>query len=380
MFTLSINIRQRKDRPGKWVVDVKGKPADPTGCVERNQSLFHSYEEAKAYAEQVRRAEEQGQLGVLASPKPRNLKEVCAAFLAAKVREVSPKTLETYRWLLERSIIKRLGPTLAVNQLTAEAIQKDCDDREKVVGPVTIRSELDRLRAMLDFAKLKGLVTTNVTAEVKLPTRKYETKGWLLSNEVGPFLDCCNLGFHMIARFTIFTGLRRKEVVFLQRGDVDLRNGVIQIRSKPRYAFRTKNGKDRSVPLDPMIRPMLENHLARLPLGLDAWVFPQHNGERRSATSTWFAKSTQIAAERAGISRSITYHDLRRTYGAMLIEAGVDIYKVSKLLGHSDVRVTEYIYAPICGKFLAQEAAKLGRYLGPLLLRQVPDAKRGTST
>ncbi len=71
--------------------------------------------------------------------------------------------------------------------------------------------------------------------------------------------------------------------------------------------------EDRSVPIDPIILPMLENPLAHLAQRLDAWVFAQKNGERRSPTSTWFAKSTQDAAERAGISRSITFHDLRRT-------------------------------------------------------------------
>ncbi len=63
----------------------------------------------------------------------------------------------------------------------------------------------------------------------------------------------------------------------------------------------------------------------------------------------------------------------------MLIESGVDVFKVSKLLGHSDVRITEKIYAPICGKFLASEASKLGRYMGPLLLREVTNAKSDTA-
>jgi len=380
MFALSITIRKRKDRPGKWIVDVKRKNANLAGRTERNQSMFDTYEDAKSYAKEVERAERQGKLEVLAPPpKPKTLRSVCAGFLAEKAKEVSPGTLETYQYLLERSIIRRLDPSLHVDQLTTEKIQRDCDDRAKVVGPVTIRSELDRLRALLDYAKSKGLISANATAQVKLPKVEYATKGWLLSNEVGPFLDSCHLGFHAIAKFAIFTGLRRREVVFLQRSDVDLKNKVISVRSKPQYGFRTKSRKDRSVPIDPIILPMLEKHLAHLAQRLDTWVFAQQNGDRRSPTSTWFARSTQDAAERVGISRSITFHDLRRTYGAMLIEAGVDVYKVSKLLGHADVRITEKVYAPICGKFLASEASKLGRYIGPLLLREVSDAKSDTA-
>jgi integrase len=79
------------------------------------------------------------------------------------------------------------------------------------------------------------------------------------------------------------------------------------------------------------------------------------------------AVSTQAAANRAGISRKLTFHDLRRTYGAMLIEAGVDIYTVSRLLGHADVRITQEVYAPLSGRFMAEQAAKLGRHIGRVL-------------
>ena len=60
-----------------------------------------------------------------------------------------------------------------------------------------------------------------------------------------------------------------------------------------------------------------------------------------------------------------------RGYGAMLIESGVDIDTVSRLLGHADVRITEEVNAPLCGKFLAKEVSKLGRHRGPMLIRAV---------
>ena len=93
------------------------------------------------------------------------------------------------------------------------------------------------------------------------------------------------------------------------------------------------------------------------------------SSERAAKEKTrWFALSTKAAATRAGISRKLTFHDLRRTYGAMLIEAGVDIYTVSRLLGHADVRITQEVDAPLCGRFMAEQAAKLGR----ALVRELP--------
>jgi integrase len=53
-------------------------------------------------------------------------------------------------------------------------------------------------------------------------------------------------------------------------------------------------------------------------------------------------------------------------------EAGVDIYTVSRLLGHADVRITQEVYAPLCGRFMAEQEAKLGRHIGRALVREIP--------
>ena len=42
---------------------------------------------------------------------------------------------------------------------------------------------------------------------------------------------------------------------------------------------------------------------------------------------------------------AVTFHDLRRSCGTLIIEAGVDLYVVSKILGHSSVGVTQARYA-----------------------------------
>jgi site-specific recombinase XerD len=51
----------------------------------------------------------------------------------------------------------------------------------------------------------------------------------------------------------------------------------------------------------------------------------------------------------AGITKPITFHCSRHTFGTMMLTLGVDIYTVSKLLGHSKIETTQ-IYAKIISR------------------------------
>jgi integrase len=135
--------------------------------------------------------------------------------------------------------------------VTALEVEQFRDKRLTEVSPSTVFRELDRLKALLGYAKKKGLVSTNVADEVKFPRIPKKSYDWLRSPELGPFLEACQGEFESIAKVAIFTGLRRREVVFLQRSDVDLLNTVICVRSKSHLGFAPSLARSEASPSTP---------------------------------------------------------------------------------------------------------------------------------
>ena len=90
-------------------------------------------------------------------------------------------------------------------------------------------------------------------------------------------------------------------------------------------------------------------------------MFPTISGDRYALRTNSFAKQVRRAVQDAGIERPVTkFHDLRRTFGSLCLEAGVPLEVVSEWLGHRDVKTTRQVYARISGRFSAEQMAKVG--------------------
>jgi len=78
--------------------------------------------------------------------------------------------------------------------------------------------------------------------------------------------------------------------------------------------------------------------LARRGKGTAA-IFLNSRGGRLSRQSAW--QVLQDAAERAGISASVSPHTLRHSFATHLLEGGADVRVVQELLGHASVTTTQ---------------------------------------
>ena len=133
------------------------------------------------------------------------------------------------------------------------------------------------------------------------------------------------------------TGARISEAVGLAVDDVDLQAATVLLHGK--------GGKDRIVPLGSFGRAAVEAYLVRGRPPLAAAgrgtprLFLNRQGTGLSRQSAWMA--LRQAAERAGLTGSISPHTLRHSFATHLLDGGADVRVVQELLGHASVTTTQ---------------------------------------
>jgi integrase len=155
------------------------------------------------------------------------------------------------------------------------------------------------------------------------------------------------------------SGARIGELLALRWSDLDLESGTLRIErtrsaAKDGPTFTTpKGGKARHAHLTPRALEALRRHRAsqneeRLKVGR-AWedsnlIFPTRTGGvMRPSTLT--DDHFKPLLERAGLPRSVRFHDLRHTAATLLLSRGVDVVSVQRLLGHASAAMTLSVYA-----------------------------------
>lgn len=157
-------------------------------------------------------------------------------------------------------------------------------------------------------------------------------------------------------------GLRLGEVLGLEVGDIDSARMKVHIR-------RGKGGKDRLVTLPQMtldaLRCYWRTHRH------ERLLFPngRSNEERHGATAPMdrggIQKSLQVIAKECGIKKHVTPHTLRHCYGALLVEAGVNLRVIQHEMGHERPNTTA-LYTQLTEATFEESSKLINGMLAPL--------------
>lgn len=213
--------------------------------------------------------------------------------------------------------------------------------RVRAVKPSTVNRAHAYLKRLLNLAKRDRLINANAAALVPLLTENNARFRFLSPAEDAILESRLARRYWLMVLFALNTGLRLMEQLSLERVDLDFRTEMIRVR-------RGKGNKGRHVPMNATVKALLEEVLASHDHEL---VFPSRTGtkiSKRNLQQRVFRKACQelpdpsdpTGKKKLGVPGA-TWHDLRHTYASRLVEAGVDLYVIKELLGHSSILMTQ---------------------------------------
>jgi integrase len=289
--------------------------------------------------------------------------------------KITPKTAERYRELLANQIVPHLGAKVVqklksadIERWHATLLTNGRKDGKGGISARTVRHAHRLLSKALKEGVRHEIVVRNVAA-AEQPPKVEDEEVTVLNNEQVKLVVNRLRGRAMYAKaiLTLFTGLRRGELLALRWNRVDLDSTDKHIKISETLEetktggvrFKTPKTKNsvRDVSMPDIVVEALREHRRqqlemRLALGLgrlpdDALVFPKLDGSPQSPRA--FSKEWSDVAASIALPE-ITFHALRHTHASHLIDAGIDVVKISRRLGHASPTITLKVYAHLFRK------------------------------
>jgi integrase len=379
------SIRRRAD--GRWEVRINlGRGLDG----KRRQKSVFAESEADAIAELKKLHGRTAAGHVLNSTTP-TVATYLEDWYALNSDTWRPSTRRSYRSAIDRYLVKAFGP-MRLEQLSPLAIQKWLTAHKTEHGArrrITLAHAV--LRSALSEATRLQLVSVNPAELVRVPKPKSRAITPLSIDEATAFLKVAG-GHRLGALFSVALacGLRLGEATGLRWDDVDLESGEVRIRQQLQVVnkqlvlqpLKTEKSQRTLVLPNVCIKALRDHRKRQLEERLKAgarWVdtglvfgtyrtYKDGKGLRRKVGAGLHPRNVLrvlhalLDAAEPKIPRR-RFHDLRHSAASLLIAAGVELVEVSKLLGHSDLRITGTLYTHL----VKQTATKAARLMDGLL-------------
>jgi site-specific recombinase XerD len=200
-------------------------------------------------------------------------------------------------------------------------------------------SYFNKFKSTLKQAFKEGYLTTDLNSKIDAIPYKESQRNFATIDEIKTLLktECENPTLKKAAIFCALTGISHKDLTQLVWGNIQqvTEGGQVQ------YYVNFKRQKTQAA--------------IRQPISTDAYSIL---GEPQGVKDAVFEGLVYSAYENlklyrwqidAGFKKPLKFHEFRHTYATMLLTQGIDIYTVSKMLGHKHLSTTQ-IYAKVIDK------------------------------
>jgi integrase len=167
------------------------------------------------------------------------------------------------------------------------------------------------------------------------------------AQEILKYAKKCNDNMYLILALGFFAGLRKGESANLLLSEIDLDRNQVNINNHKEDAskgityFRTKSGKNRSVPIKKELLPILKK---AIPAVQGSYLIVSNQSRYPQFTLREWDYLKDYLKDKQYMS-FFTCHTARHSFASWAAQAGISIYKIQKWLGHSTVEMTARKYA-----------------------------------
>ena len=264
-----------------------------------------------------------------------------------------PSTRKGVRSLLEGRILPAFG-SKPLDRIAPAQLRRWFDTFSRA-APGNANNALKLLRQIMNFAIACGHIDINPTRGMR-PNRRPALSRFLSREEIGRLHRVLDSQTRKgareqadIIRLLLLTGCRKSEIVCLRWSEVH--DDMLVLAD-------SKTGA-RKVPLNSQARTILE----RRPRGTSPFVFPSPLDAarpRHSDPELWYRFRREAGIE------DVRLHDLRHTHASHAVMNGVPVPVISRLLGHSNVRMT-LRYAHLGDREIEEAAERVGRSIADIM-------------
>lgn len=213
---------------------------------------------------------------------------------------------------------------------------------------ITRRKKMSVLKSFFKYLKPVGKLKSNPVEEIESIKIKRKIPKYFAMDECKNIIqnvgDRNQVRNETIVLLYLNTGMRLSELVALNIQDIhNIRNNTLTITGK--------GNKERKIYFSPQIQEQIQNYLKERPKVKTSALFISERGSRMGKGAVQHMIKSALA--KTGLTGNT--HMLRHTFATQLYQSGVDIRKLQKMLGHSDISTTT-IYTQVAEKDLQEIA------------------------
>lgn len=221
---------------------------------------------------------------------------------------------------------------------------KSLRENGKTLSRNTALSYYNKIKTTLKRAYKEGKLNTDINAAVESIKEQESQRNFLSLEEAKKLFatQCPKEIVYKVSMFSTLTGMRYSDIAKLRWSEIEhIENDGYYIRFMQKKTEGTET----------------------MPISDDAFALLGKRGEKNDKVfnnlKKWdIDRVLPVWVAKSGITKHITFHCFRHTYATLQLTSGTDLFTISKMLGHKNIKTTQ-IYTKVIDKKKRETTAKI---------------------